>query len=246
MAGLVAALSATAWANPQPMTTDATPKTMAPAEMLESKVVQWASDKSGARPGSVEMVALDPRMQVKACDSDFLIDAPFTSLETIRVRCAQPTWQLYLRVRYTQGLPNMAAAPEAPKVVEPVRKVLVATQALPRGTPLTPQLVRLAEVDAALPGPQALERLVDIQHMELARELRADSPIRSYDLRPILMVKKGQSVVMQVGQGQGFRISARVEALQDGRMGEQIKLKNPDSGRQLSGIVVGQNAVRGL
>jgi len=38
----------------------------------------------------------------------------------------------------------------------------------------------------------------------------------------------------------------RAEALQDGRMGEQVKLKNPESGRQISGVVVGPNLVRGL
>jgi len=34
--------------------------------------------------------------------------------------------------------------------------------------------------------------------------------------------------------------------LQDGRMGEQIKLKNPESGRILTGVVKGPNAVDGL
>jgi len=82
--------------------------------------------------------------------------------------------------------------------------------------------------------------------MELARPLRAGTPIRSHDLRPILMVKRGQSVLMEIGQGQGFRISARLEALQDGRMGEQIRLKNAESGRQLSGVVTGKDLVRGL
>ena len=37
-----------------------------------------------------------------------------------------------------------------------------------------------------------------------------------------------------------------VEALQDGRMGEQVRLKNTESGRQISGVVVGPNLVRGL
>jgi flagella basal body P-ring formation protein FlgA len=53
-------------------------------------------------------------------------------------------------------------------------------------------------------------------------------------------------VLMSVGQQQGFQISARVEAMQDGRFGEQIKLKNRDSGRELSGRVQGPNQVMGL
>jgi flagella basal body P-ring formation protein FlgA len=60
------------------------------------------------------------------------------------------------------------------------------------------------------------------------------------------LVKKGQMVLLSVGQAQGFQISARVEAMQDGRFGEQIKLKNRDSGRELSGRVQGPNQVVGL
>jgi flagella basal body P-ring formation protein FlgA len=37
-----------------------------------------------------------------------------------------------------------------------------------------------------------------------------------------------------------------MEAMQDGRMGEQVKLKNPDSGKQVSGVVTGPNAAKGL
>jgi flagellar basal body P-ring formation protein FlgA len=36
-----------------------------------------------------------------------------------------------------------------------------------------------------------------------------------------------------------------VEAMQDGRFGEQIKLKNPESGRILSGVVKGPGTVTG-
>jgi flagella basal body P-ring formation protein FlgA len=53
-------------------------------------------------------------------------------------------------------------------------------------------------------------------------------------------------VLISIGQAQGFQISARVEALQDGRYGEQIKLKNRDSGRMLTGLVKGPNQVQGL
>jgi flagella basal body P-ring formation protein FlgA len=53
-------------------------------------------------------------------------------------------------------------------------------------------------------------------------------------------------VLLSVGQSTGFQISARVEAMQDGRYGEQITLKNRESGRLLSGMVKGPNQVQGL
>jgi len=51
---------------------------------------------------------------------------------------------------------------------------------------------------------------------------------------------------MVVGEQSSFLVRVRLEALQDGRMGEQVKLKNPESGRQVSGVVIGPNQVKGL
>lgn len=216
------------------------------AQALQAQVEQWAARKAAVDVSAVKMLALDPRIQVRDCSGALDLDTPFSSLETVRVRCQAPIWQLYVRVTYQDGALPEPQQVEAAKPPEARRRVLAASASLPRGTALTPDLVRWIEMDAALPGPQALERLVDIEHMELARPLRAGTPIRSHDLRPILMVKRGQSVLMEIGQGQGFRISARLEALQDGRMGEQIRLKNAESGRQLSGVVTGKDLVRGL
>jgi flagella basal body P-ring formation protein FlgA len=102
------------------------------------------------------------------------------------------------------------------------------------------------EVDALGLPVQVLEQVSQVLHAELARDVRADTPLRSQDIRPTVLVKRGQMVLMSIGQAQGFQISARVEALQDGRYGEQIKLKNRDSGRMLTGLVKGPNQVQGL
>jgi flagella basal body P-ring formation protein FlgA len=80
----------------------------------------------------------------------------------------------------------------------------------------------------------------------MARDVRPGTPLNRQDLRPTVLVKRGQMVLLSVGQSAGFQISARVEALQDGRFGEQIQLKNRESGRQLSGQVMGPNRVQGL
>ena len=84
------------------------------------------------------------------------------------------------------------------------------------------------------------------QCVELLRDVRPGAPLSSQDLRPMVLVKRGQMVLMSIGQAQGFQISARVEAQQDGRYGEQIKLKNSESGRILTGMVKGPNLVQGL
>ena len=216
-----------------------------PATVLQKAVVEWVAQTQSVAPDAVVVAPLDPRLQVRACNRPLAMDLPFASAETVRVRCAEPAWQLYVRVNLpTRAVaqPSAQAAPQAPEK----RQVLVATMPLQRGMSLTAAHVRLAEVDAQGLSGQVLEQVSQVLHAELVRDVRPDTPLRSQDIRPTVLVKRGQMVLMSIGQAQGFQISARVEAMQDGRYGEQIKLKNRDSGRMLTGLVKGPNQVQGI
>ena len=84
------------------------------------------------------------------------------------------------------------------------------------------------------------------KYSELMRDMLPGQVLRRQDIRPSVLVKKGQMVSFQVGQSANFMITATVQALQDGRMGEQIRLKNPESGRSLTAVVTGLNMAKGL
>ena len=227
------------------------PSAMAPALVLQKSVTDWVAKEQSVAPELVVLAPLDPRLQIRACDKPLAMDLPFASTETVRVRCPQPAWQLFVRATVTGrvgGKPNavVAPAPAENKAPPEKRMVLVANQALHRGMTLTEAHVRQAEVDAQGLPTHVLEQVNQVLHAELVRDVRPDTPLRSQDLRPTVLVKRGQLVLMSVGQTQGFQISARVEAMQDGRFGEQIKLKNRESGKILSGLVNGPNRVEGL
>ena len=187
-----------------------------------------------------------------------------------------PSWQMYLRVVLAAGVPVASlakaapvavavamptappavlpvpkavaeAAPARPEVVQaPTRRVVVATQLLRRGTALTADM--LLEVDSASAGldAQAVSSVKDVENGEMVRDVMAGVPLRSHDVRRATVVKQGQSVLLTVGPGGGFAITARVESLQDGKIGDQVRMKNPESGKVLFGVVSGPNAVRGL
>lgn len=216
-----------------------------PRQLMLQQAQQWVASVTGRAPSKVNFAPLDERVQVKACEQPLAFDWPFASRESLRVRCvAQPgAWQLYLRLVEE---PSVRAA-GADTVSEPVkRKVVVAKRFLSRATVLTPDMVELAEVAVgpSLIGP--LDQLALVQFAELLRDVPAGTPVQSHDLRRAVLVRQGQMAVLSVGKGQGFEIAVRVEALQDGRMGEQVRLKNPESGRSLSGVVTGPNALKGL
>ncbi|MFM8738243.1 MAG: flagellar basal body P-ring formation chaperone FlgA, partial [Betaproteobacteria bacterium] len=84
-----------------------------------------------------------------------------------------------------------------------------------------------------------------LDQMEAVRDLPAGVPLRQTDIRPAVLVRQGQWVTMTVGHGTGFTITVRLEAMQDGRLGERVMLRNTESGRTVSGVVTGMNAAKG-
>ena len=234
---------------------------------LLSEVSQWAQKTHQLEADQFSFAPLDARVQVQTCDRPLVMDLPFATRETVRVRClGSPYWQLYMRLVLKSGVtlaggtagsghPPPPTAPASvaavpPKVVAsapPVmRKVVVAKQLLRSGTMVSPDMLEEQEVPTQGVDLQAVTSVKDLENGEMVRDMQAGVPLRSHDVRRAILVKQGQAVILTIGHSSGFAISARVEALQDGRMGEQIRLKNPESGRLLSGVVTGPNTARGL
>ena len=229
---------------------------------LLTEVGAWVQQTQGVTASQFSFAPMDSRVQTQICDRALVMDLPFTSRETVRVRClGQPNWQLYLRVIFdpsakppSKPATETAAPPPAPLAASTsasapavaMRRVVVARQLLRAGTLVTADL--LAEVDQPGAGldAQVLRSIKEAENGEMVRELPAGVPLRSYDLRRALLIKMGQIVVLTVGQGGGFSITARVEAMQEGRMGDQVRLKNLESGRILIGVVTGPSTARGL
>lgn len=267
--------SITAAASP----TKAVPAAAAPASAAPSSLTDsartWVARQLAMPVAKVQVFSPDPRLRTPRCQTPLQFDAPFSNLNTVRVRCAEPAWQLYLRAQWdepeatpgpahsaetrTAGpTPSPAAAANAqpnaqsnantaataPPNREP-RRALAPVQSVSRGALLTPAsvdwvMVPAREADSTLvTDPQAL------QQSEAVRDLPAGQPLRHTDIRAAVLVRQGQQVTLTVGQGSGFTITVRLEALQDGRMGDRVMLRNSESGRTVSGVVTGLNAARG-
>lgn len=228
-----------------------------PEQALAQVVAQWLGASQGLDPAGVRLMPLDPRLQIRPCQAGLNLELPFASRETVRVRCDTPAWQLFVRVQpdspalagaTAQGAQGAQAAPggAAAPPQAATRQVVVAAGLLPRGSRLGAEQLTLAELPAQNLPANVIERVADALNSEVLRDLPAGTPLRSQDLRPALMVRRGQIVMLSVGARSGFRVVARLEALQDGRMGEQIRLKNTESGRIVSAVVTGLNTADAL
>jgi len=216
-------------------------------ENLLKQVRQWVAKTQSTTPNQVDLAPLDARVQVQPCGQALQMDLPFASRETVRVRCTQPPWQLYMRLQTPTTMNAGQVEVNATGSRESVnRKTVVTRHLIQRGTLLDASLLQEVTLPAQGVDPQAVASIQDLLYGELVRDVPAGQVLRSSDIRRAVLVKQGQSALMSVGQNDSFRITVRVEALQDGRMGEQIRLKNPDSGRLITGTVTGPNTVRGL
>ena len=257
-------------------------------DKLLAEVGQWVQQSYRLGAEQFSFAPMDARVQLQSCDRPLVMDAPFATRETVRVRClGTPYWQLYLRLTLKPGV-TIGAAPvtsastastaspassassattpatpakpaSAPLVIAPaiakapaasappaLRKVVVGRQLLRAGTALTPDMLEEQEIAAPGVDLQAVVSIKDLEYGEMVRDMQAGVPLRSHDVRRATLVKQGQAVILTIGQTGGFAISARVEAMQDGKMGEQIRLKNPESGRIITGVVTGTGTARGF
>jgi flagella basal body P-ring formation protein FlgA len=260
-AGALCLALALAWAQAIAQTASEAPLSQ---DNLFKEVGNWMQQTQQLSAGQFDFVPLDSRVKVQPCDRPLVMDLPFATKETVRVRClGTSSWQLYLRanIKAQAAKPSPPAAPAAapapaavaatpPKIASTAatsrRKVVVGTQFLRAGTVLSAAMLEETEQAAAGLDNSLLGSLKDLENAEVVRDIPAGTALRSSDVRRALMVKQGQLVMLTISKGNSFAIVARVEALQDGRLGDQIRLKNPESGRLLSGVVTGPNAARGL
>lgn len=225
-----------------------------PQEALTAELAKWVALQNQVPIDQVIVAPLDTRVSVQPCASQYSFDYPFVNRESVRARCLKPAWQLYVKVGFTQvqQAPSANAKPASPvpqtATTAPApesRMVLVAASNLTAGQLLQPEMFKLEKMDADKMNRSYLFEATGLEGQELIRAMRAGEAIRNVDMRPAIMVKRGELVQLTVGKPGEFQISVRLEAMQDGHLGEQIKLRNAESGRILGGVVTGKGLVRG-
>jgi flagella basal body P-ring formation protein FlgA len=212
-----------------------------PLEELQEQALRWASQQPAFQGRAMQVAPMDWRLRIQSCQQSLQFEQPFAGQASIKARCGEPQWQLFINLVQANGQTDLNKA----TATAPVNQhVLVAKELLKRGTLINPSMFVKAEMPALGMESQLLSDLKSLVNMELVRDLTPNTPLRSYDVKPAVLVKRGQEVIVSAGEGQGFQISLRAEALQDGGLGEQIRLKNSESGRSLSAVVTGPNEAK--
>jgi flagella basal body P-ring formation protein FlgA len=255
-------------------------------DWLIKQAKQWVSEQEGLRPEEVSFLPLDERLSLNSCDQPLLIDSPFGTTQTLRLRCPSTNQQVFLKRRH--GLVAFAASPTPPlskgqgqsqaihfgqpiarssseasrapvlanskpiaiagrpAAIEFEATVLVATTNIASNQPLTPTMFRTEKRKLPTSPSQFFSEFDGLEHLELSRPVQAGNPLRRSDTRKSVLVRRGSPVQFLVSSVPGLSLSVKLEAVEDGFIGEQIRLRNPESGKVLTGLVTARGEVKGL
>lgn len=129
-----------------------------------------------------------------------------------------------------------------PAEIKLFRRVVTLVGPVSRGQALTAGDLELREVDTARLTGEYFTDIDAAVGMVARRLLRADRPLLAANLKPALMVHKGDAVILTANSG-GLTVKMPGVALRDGGEGEQISVRNTQSKRVVEGRVVAPGQV---
>ena len=217
---------------------------------LVSEATSWLQNALETDATNFELVPPDHRVRILPCTEKLLFDFPFNGKETIRAKCPDPKWQFFLRVKTdnpeTKNLLSPVKQTKKKKNQDtPIVDVLFARKNLTVGTILRENDTEKKNVKKNTLPVDFYSKFEGLENYEVVKTIKAGSVIRSLSLRPARLVKRGTKVQLKI-LAQGMLVTATVEALEDGHIGQQIKLLNNASGKTVTGVVTGLNEVSGL
>lgn len=118
----------------------------------------------------------------------------------------------------------------------------VTSRLILQGERVQPADLQLVMTDTTFAKDGAL-RLEDVQGQIAARTLSVGSPVWATDLKREPAAAKGQTLKAMLSD-EGFEISVNVQAEENGFVGDLIKVKNPDTKKILSGLVIEKGVVK--
>lgn len=197
---------------------------------LEYAVEDYMSKGDIEGRTEIEVNPIDPRVRMPLCD---------TQLSSSLQSPAQPMGRVTVKVSCEGSSPWTVFVPAQ---VHLFRTVAVMTRPMQRGMLLDTGDVAMRERDVSQLSLAYLTDLDQAVGQKLARGVVQDQILAPVQLELAELVHKGDSVVISA-QGSGISVRMPGEALADGGMGEQIRVRNENSNRVVKARVTGPGQV---
>jgi flagella basal body P-ring formation protein FlgA len=197
---------------------------------LEFTVEDYLATSQTEGRYEIEVNRLDPRMHMPMCDKELTatLESPATPIGrvTVKVRCdSSSPWTVFV-----------------PAQVRLFRDVVTTTRPLKRAGIIEPSDVMLRERDISLINQGYFTVLDQAIGQKLTRPTVADQVLTLVHLEQAEVISKGDQVVITARSG---TLSVRMpgEALSNGGLREQIRVKNLNSNRVIKAQVIAPGQV---
>lgn len=201
-------------------------------DILKNKIEQYVvNDLANYSEGKVQVKAekIDPRLHLKACAEDQLevfnpYQMPMLNTNTMGIKCREDTnhWILYVPIKITL-----------------LKTIFVAKHPLMKGTRVTEEDIYQTEMDVQKLKQGYFSDNKEVLGQVCKQHILADNPLTPYNIELPKLVQRGEQVAIIIAHD-NLNISMDGIAINDGVLGETIKVKNLSSKRiveaQVSGI----------
>ncbi|WP_240776187.1 flagellar basal body P-ring formation chaperone FlgA [Nitrincola alkalilacustris] len=202
------------------------------AEEIEQAVSHFITEEFQNRlPDSrieVNVSPVNPTLGLPQCSHPLTISLPFNSGQrvTARASCNAPQWSITVTAQVRQFM-----------------TVVVAARPIVRHGRISAQDLKMQEQDISRLNQEYFTREQDLLGKLARRHIGSNQIITTRMLEAALAVNRGDSVAIEARRG-GLVIRTPGVALEDGRINEQISVRNERSGIELRAVVVGNGVVR--
>jgi len=192
-----------------------------------------SSSKTLVGDVSVSLHSIDHRLNLKKCTSPLVIkptgDTIKAGRNTLKVSCSSPSpWRIFIT-----------------STIEVRKKVFVIKHFVSKGQLLTKEDIRFKSINISKLNNHYLENETHIIGKEATRNLQAGNILTANNLTNPLLIKRGDTVNI-VSQREGFKVTMKGQAMEDGSIGERINVKNLRTKKIINGSVTSKHSVKVL
>lgn len=180
-------------------------------------------------PKQILISSIDSRLKLRKCQAPLTFEVygkqDLKGRITLKASCTSDNWFIYLGAEIKQFL-----------------KVVVADQSIPRNTYLMPKHLMLIEKDIGSLHQGYFTDANALIGAKTTRSIRSGDLITPYSIKLQQLVTKGDKVSI-IAKTSGLEVKMPGVALQSGNLGQQVRVKNSRSGREIQAVVIGKYQV---
>ena len=215
-----------------------------PSERINGAQIRVVIQAELAEYGLLVEPLIKPDRLFRSCDGDFVVEKAFGGWKTVRVICRQENaWDIYVRTGYQSEAP--AKADKSPENLEKsdnldlMQRVIV-VRPVSRGDLLTREDLGLQTLSRS--GSGGFTDIDELVGRRAKKSLRTGLVVHDRHLQPDWMVHAKQSVSVVNNTG-GIQVTTAGIALENGRLGDLVKVRNLSSNSILHGFVAGTKKI---